>query len=226
MRPLAIVTALAAALALSATTALALELTQTFDDAPLGPPPVAWRIAATNGGNAPAKWAVEQGKGPKGDSKFLSLIAPEGTGLLARLTVSNVYNIAWLPDVKARDVDVSVAIRANKGDIDQGGGLIWRAKDPDNYYVARYNPLEHNFRIYFVKDAKRTQLTTAENLGPNTGDWFTLRIVQRGPLIEGYLNGKKVLEARDNTFVDAGGVGVWTKADAQTSFDDLTVKEL
>jgi hypothetical protein len=206
--------------------ALAAELTFDFENAAAGAPPAEWKIAATSGGSAPARWAVEQGVGPRGPSKLLSLVEPEGTGLFARVTVSNVFNIVWLPNTKAKDVDLSVAIRANKGDIDQGGGLIWRAKDPNNYYVARYNPLERNFRLYHVKDARRTQLSTAENLRIGTGEWFTMRIVQRANLIEGYLNGQKVLEVRDATFADAGGVGFWTKADAATSFDDLVIKEL
>src|SRR5687768_3500962 len=132
--------------------AVAADLNVNFDDGQAGATPQGWRIAATNGGDRPARWAVEQGKGPKGDSKVFSLVEPEGTGPLARLTSSNVYNIAWLPDARVRDVDASVAVRANTGSIDQGGGLIWRAKDADNYYIARYNPLERNFRIYFVKD--------------------------------------------------------------------------
>ena len=205
--------------------AVAADWTINFDDTPAGGLPAGWRIAATNGGDKPARWVVEQGKGPNGDSKFLSLVEPEGTGLLARVTTSGTFNIAWMPDVRARDVDVAVALRANKGDIDQGGGLLWRAKDPNNYYVARYNPLERNFRIYYVKDARRVELTSAENLRVGAGEWFTMRVVQRGATIEGYLNGQKVLEVRDATFADAGGVGLWTKADAATSFDDLVIKE-
>jgi hypothetical protein len=206
--------------------AVAADRTINFDDTQAGGLPAGWRIAATNGGDKPARWAVEQGKGPKGDSQLFSLVEPEGTGLLARVTTSGTFNIAWLPDVRARDVDIAVALRANKGDIDQGGGLIWRAKDPNNYYVARYNPLERNFRIYYVKDARRVELTSAESLPVGTGEWFTMRVVQRGATIEGYLNGQKVLEVRDATFADAGGVGLWTKADAATSFDDFVIKEL
>lgn len=205
--------------------AIAADRTIGFDDAGPGPLPAGWRVGATNGGGKPARWAIEQTDGPRGRTNVLSLVEPEGTGLLARLTVSNTFNIAWLPAAKARDLDVSVSIRANKGDIDQGGGLIWRAKDTDNYYLARYNPLEKNYRIYYVKDARRIQLATVENLRVGTGEWFVMRIVQRGPAIEAYLNGQRLVELRDTTFADAGAVGFWTKADAATSFDDLAIKE-
>lgn len=206
--------------------AMAADISVTFEAAATGAVPAGWKIAATNGGDTPARWIVEQGAGPNGSGRIFSLVEPERTGLLARLTSSNVFNLAWLPESKVRDLDASVAIRANAGSIDQGGGLIWRAQNADNYYIARYNPLERNLRIYFVKNGSRTQLASAENLRPGTGEWFTLRIVHRGNNIEGYLNGQKVTEARDATFTDAGAVGLWTKADAQTSFDDLVVKEL
>ena len=206
--------------------AAAADINVDFENAQAGAPPVEWTIAATNGGGTPARWAVEQDTGPAGPSQILSLVEPEGTGLLARFVSSGVFNLAWMPNTEVRDLDASVAIRANSGSIDQGGGLIWRARDAGNYYIARYNPLERNFRAYIVIGGRRATLASAEGLAVGTGEWFTMRIVHRGEVIEGYLNGQKLLEARDANFPEAGGVGFWTKADAATSFDDLVVEEL
>ena len=101
---------------------------------------------------------------------------------------------------------------------------IWRVEDKDNYYVARYNPLENNFRLYYVKDAARKILASATpRLEIKAGEWFTIRIVQQGPRIECWLNGEKLLTVTDVTLTRAGGVGLWTKADATTSFDDFSV---
>ncbi len=204
----------------------AADRTVDFDEGKAGQVPTGWQLTATNGGDKRARWIVEDAKGPKGDTKVFSLVEPEATGILARATAANTFNIAWLPETKGRDVDLSVGIRANDGDIDQGGGLMWRARDQDNYYIARYNPLEHNFRIYYVKDGKRRQLSSADNLKVGTGEWFTMRVVQRGDQIEGYVNGEKLATVRDATFKDAGAVGLWTKADAKTSFDNLVIKDL
>jgi hypothetical protein len=101
--------------------------------------------------------------------------------------------------------------------------LIWRAKDAGNYYVARYNPLEKNFRLYTVKDGVRRQLADAGGLAVPAGEWFTVKVTQKGDAIACELNGKRLLEATDTTFPGPGGVGVWSKADAASSFDDFEV---
>lgn len=206
--------------------AAAADINVDFENAQAGAPPVEWSVAATNGGDRLARWAVERDAGPEGPSKILSLVEPEGAGILARFASAGVFNLAWMPDANVRDLDARVAIRANTGSIDQGGGLIWRARDAGNYYIARYNPLERNFRAYIVRDGRRVALASVEDLRIGAGEWFTMRIVHRGDSIEGYLNGEKLLEVRDANFAEAGGVGFWTKADAATSFDDLVVTEL
>ncbi|HKB01442.1 MAG TPA: family 16 glycoside hydrolase [Gemmataceae bacterium] len=114
---------------------------------------------------------------------------------------------------------MSVAVRAVGGKIDQGGGVVWRYADANNYYVCRYNPLEENFRVYSVKGGKRTQLATKENVELSEGKWFTVSVKHAGDRIECSLNGEKVLDVTDKTFPDAGKVGVWCKADAASHFD-------
>jgi len=101
-----------------------------------------------------------------------------------------------------------------------GGGIIWRAKDKENYYIARFNPLENNFRLYYVRDGARKTLASTR-IALTAGKWHSMKIVQHGDSFEAYLDGKKLLEGSDNLFSDAGGVGLWTKADAVTSFDNF-----
>jgi hypothetical protein len=116
-----------------------------------------------------------------------------------------------------------VKLRAVAGEIDRGGGLVWRAKDSKNYYIARYNSLEDNFRVYKVQDGKRTMFR-GEKV-PGDEKWHTLRVTMAGPKITCFFDGKQYLEAEDATFAGAGMIGLWSKADAQSYFDDLTVSE-
>jgi len=102
------------------------------------------------------------------------------------------------------------------------GGPIWHILDKNNYYIARANPLENNFRIYYVKNGIRKILDSA-TVTVSSGKWHNIKILHRGSKIEGYLNEQKLLEVEDDTFSETGGVGVWTKADAVTYFDDLKI---
>jgi hypothetical protein len=132
-----------------------------------------------------------------------------------------VFNITLISDTSARDVDLSVRMKAVAGETDQGGGLVWRAKDARNYYLARYNPLEDNFRLYRVVEGKRTMILNADIT--HSDGWHTLRVTMSGDQITCSYDGKKYLEARDSTFTGAGKIGLWSKADAQSQFDDLTL---
>jgi hypothetical protein len=133
----------------------------------------------------------------------------------------DVFNVALVSDTQFKDVDISVRLRAVEGELDQGGGVVWRARDKDNYYIARYNPLEDNFRVYKVEKGKRSQFASAKT--PGDKQWHTLRVTMTGHHITCYLDGTKHLEADDATFPDAGRIGLWSKADARSYFDDLTV---
>jgi len=135
----------------------------------------------------------------------------------------STFNLALVSDTHFADLDLRVRMKAVAGEADRGGGLVWRAKDKDNYYIARYNPLEDNFRVYKVQAGKRTQFQSAKIKSDTK--WHTLRVVMKGAKITGYLDESKFLEVEDSTFPDAGKIGLWTKADAQSYFDDLTVVE-
>jgi len=129
------------------------------------------------------------------------------------------FNVILRDEAGAKDVDLSVHMKAVSGEIDRGGGLVWRAKDAKNYYVCRFNPLEDNYRVYKVVDGKRTQLGSADIKAP--AGWHVLRATMKGDQIRCYMDGKERLAVQDATFPDAGKIGLWTKADARTRFDDL-----
>jgi hypothetical protein len=132
-----------------------------------------------------------------------------------------VFNITLITDTNARDVDLSVRMKPIAGETDQGGGLVWRAADAKNYYLARYNPLEDNYRLYRVVGGKRTLIQNVDIT--HTDGWHTLRVTMTGDQITCYYDGKKYLESKDTTFPGSGKIGLWSKADAQSQFDDLTL---
>jgi hypothetical protein len=150
--------------------------------------------------------------------------APSKPNVLAQMAKSSAstFNLALLRDLQFRNVDVSVQMKAVAGKSDQGGGLVWRAKDARNYYVVRYNPLEDNFRLYKVM--KGTRSAPLQDITIKHADgWHEIRVIMSGERIECYYDGKKYMDFSDATFKEAGKIGLWTKADAQTQFDDLTV---
>ncbi len=192
--------------------------TASFDEATLGALPTNWKIATTHADGSDASWKIEVDAKVQPPARLLSLVAPNHTA-------PGAYNLCWTNATTIVDGIIEVKMRANLGEIDQGGGLVWRALDANNYYLARYNPLEENYRVYVVKDGKRTQLASAEDtkIAPNA--CCTLQIMHVGEKIECWLDGKRLLEARDNTLPARGGVGVWTKADAASSFGEFVVVE-
>lgn len=130
------------------------------------------------------------------------------------------YNIVFIKGSNFKNVNLSVKMKSVAGRIDQGGGLVWRAKDKNNYYIARYNPLEENFRVYKVVEGRRSQLQSAyikRILG-----WHDIHVIMEGARIMCYYDGNLYLDVQDFTFERPGQIGLWTKADAQTYFDDLT----
>ncbi len=154
-------------------------------------------------------------------------IAKEGDNRLLYQKAKNedaTFNLALIGDTSYKDVDLSVKLRAVAGQLDRGGGVVWRAKDKKNYYICRYNPLEDNFRVYKVADGIRTMFKGAKADGDEK--WHFLRVTMVGPKITCFLDGQKLLEAEDSTFPDAGMIGLWSKADAQSYFDDLTVSDV
>jgi hypothetical protein len=168
----------------------------------------------------------EAGKIAKGFSNEVGrwIVVQDGKNrVLAQRAASDddIFNVALIEGTSQKDLDLSVKVKAVAGKNDQGGGMVWRAKDAKNYYIARYNPLEDNFRVYKVVAGRRTMFENAKV--PGDMEWHTLRITMVGPKITCYFDGKKSLEAEDSTFPEAGRIGLWSKADAQSYFDDLTL---
>ncbi|MEZ5976562.1 MAG: hypothetical protein R3E96_17460, partial [Planctomycetota bacterium] len=126
---------------------------------------------------------------------------------------NRTFNLLWNPEPRFQDGALVVGMRADQGRIDQGGGPIWRVQDANNYYVCRFNPLEQDFRVYYVKDGVRTQIQAYGSLPFQSGEWYTIAVDHVGDQITCTLNGTITLRVRDNTFPDAGGIGVWSKAD-------------
>lgn len=115
---------------------------------------------------------------------------------------------------------VEVKFKPLSGNIDQAGGLIWRFKDGNQYYVARANALENNVSLYYVENGRRRTLTYVDAPVPRN-EWNTLRVEFAGDGIKVFLNGKKYIHLKDKNISGAGAVGVWTKADSKTLFDDF-----
>jgi hypothetical protein len=161
------------------------------------------------------KWKFVAGqwvRRPSGDRK-----------VLAQTVETQPWAVAVLEDKKFADVDVSVRFRPVSGREDASGGIIFRAKDGQNYLLVRANALENNFRLYTIVNGKRSTIASAKVNEPKLGAWHTIRVVATGPKVEAYLNGARLLDHEDKTFT-AGWVGLWTKADSVTEFADLEVK--
>jgi hypothetical protein len=189
-----------------------------FSDDTAGQSPRGFEFGYTANVGAPGKWVV-QAEGP---NKYLAQTDPDST--------RSRFPVAVLSDVSAADVELSVRFRPISGRVDQAAGLVWRYRDQDNYYIVRANALEDNVVLYKVENGKRTDLPVkgeGRTYGKKTEvpakQWSTLRVVANGRLFEVHFNGTKLYDVEDATFAQPGKVGVWTKADSVTQFDDLTI---
>ncbi len=190
-----------------------------------------WEFALTANGNLPGDWTALQ-TNPTDARAMIKIIndpsAPSPPAVLSIVESTcygSTFNLAYSGRSSYRDLDLSMMVKAVGGKEDQGGGPIWRCRDQNNYYICRFNPLENNFRVYYVKDGKRKQLDSA-SIKLQAGKWYQVRVTMRGSSIVCYLDGEELLNVKDETFVEAGFVGVWAKADATTSFDDVIIHPL
>ncbi len=146
---------------------------------------------------------------------------PSGRRVLILRPQGSAFNVIVAPGGPYSDVDVSVRFKPISGREDASGGIVFRFSE-GKYYVVRANALENNFRLYYY-DRGRHQLATATVEPPSLGQWHTLRVIAVADLIQAYLDGKLLLNHRDSRF-QSGQVGLWTKSDSVTAFDDLVVK--
>ena len=147
--------------------------------------------------------------------------APSGKRVLVQRAIRNEFNVIVAPPGPYTDVDVSVKFMPLSGKEDASAGVVFRFTD-GKYYVVRANALEDNFRLY-TYDRGRRQIATATVKAPALKQWHTIRLVAAGDHMQASLDGKLYLDHRDSRF-KSGRVGLWTKADSITAFDDLTIR--
>lgn len=206
------------------------------DRSPAPPPPAGARVIDFEGsaaGAPPAGFAFGRtGRGGPGRWEVVAAEdAPSGRQVLAQTSTDATsfrFPLAVVEGFAARDVDLAVRFRPVSGEVDRAAGLVWRYRDPDNYYIVRANALEDNVVLYKVEAGKRTDLdvkgagrTYGAEAEVREGAWSELRVIARATLFTVYLDGRELFQVEDATFREAGGVGLWTKADSVTRFDDL-----
>jgi Domain of Unknown Function (DUF1080) len=189
-------------------------ITVDFDASAVGTLPTGFSSAVTGGGGPPSWGVAEDSTAPRG-----------GKVLAQRSTDKTSYRfpLCIYDRLTAKDVEVSVTFKPISGTVDQAAGLVARFKDKDNYYIVRANALEDNVRLYKVERGKRQEFAGA-NVKVPPQQWQTLALEVKGMHFRVFWNGKILFEADDATFKDAGKVGLWTKADSVTYFDDFRVK--
>lgn len=181
--------------------------TVSFDrDAP-GALPAGWRSGVTGRGSP--KWSVEA-----------DASAPSKANVLKQ-SGSGTFPWCVKPGVSIENGYVEVRFKPLSGREDQAGGVVWRWKDGDNYYVARANALENNVSLYYTEKGRRNTIKYVDAPVPGMV-WHTLRAEFSGKRIRVMLDGKTYIETDDGHIAGAGAVGVWTKADSVTLFDDFS----
>jgi hypothetical protein len=187
--------------------------TITFDSDAVGSAPTGFELARTGGG-AEGKWVVRDDKDKPGNKVLVQESADK---------TDYRFPLAVVKEGTYRDVTLTVRAKPISGEVDQGFGFVWRYKDPENYYVTRCNADEDNCTIYHVVNGSRRAF---QNKGTTVAKatWHSMKLEARGDHFTVWFDGKKVLDAKDETFKDAGKVGLWTKADSVIAFDDLTIE--
>jgi hypothetical protein len=180
--------------------------TFSFDRDATGALPAGWRSGVTGRGSP--KWSVEA-----------DTSAPSRPNVLKQ-SGSGTFPWCVRSDASLDDGYVEVKFKPLTGREDQAGGVVWRWKDGDNYYVARANALENNVSLYYTENGRRNTIKYVD--APVPGNiWHVLRVEFAGKRIRVVLDGKAYIEADDNHITGSGAVGMWTKADSVTLFDDF-----
>lgn len=187
--------------------------TITFDSDAVGSAPAGFEFARTGGG-AEGKWVVRDDKDKPGNHVLVQESADK---------TDYRFPLAVGKEGTYKDVTLSVRAMPLSGEVDQGFGLVWRYQDANNYYIARCNADEDNCTIYHTVKGSRRAFQN-KGIKVATKAWHTLKITASGDHFIVWFDGNKVLDAKDDTFMDAGKVGLWTKADSVIAFDDLTIE--
>jgi hypothetical protein len=187
-----------------------------FDSMAAGGPPAGFALARTGSGR-PGSWVIRAAPD-----------APSGPNVLAQEDSDRTdyrFPVAVADVPVFGDVSVSVRCKPVAGHVDQACGIVWRYQDENNYYLARANALEDNVCWYYVQNGRRIEVKRVR-IHVASGVWHTLRADMVGDHIEVYFNHQKLIDVHDSRFTAPGKVGVWTKADSRTLFDDLTAQAI
>ncbi len=185
-----------------------------FDREPLGQTPRGWTVAMTDRGQPP-RWEIRRDQSAATQPYVLAQVSRDPSNHRSPLAILN--------DLVLRDGDVSVRLKPVSGQEDQCGGVVWRYRDPNNYYVARADAKQNNVAVYKIEDGRRIPLMAVVKHDIPANEWTILKISARGNRFQVYLDHRRILEGRDNTFSGPGKVGLWTGADSVTYFDDFRV---
>ena len=196
--------------------------TINFDSSGVGSVPAGWTVAMTHTGGAP-KWEVLKDDTAPSKPNVLAQTSTDRTGGRFPLAIYEKANFT--------NGAVTVKFKPVAGSGDQAAGIVWRYKDPDNYYIVRANALEDNVVLYKVENGKRISLepkgTPTKTYGVKhpvpSHTWSALAVSFRDNLFMVSFNGQKLFDVEDATFSEAGKVGLWTKADSVTHFDDFQI---
>lgn len=190
--------------------------TWAFDHNDIGQPPAGFSFGRTGSGRT-GRWVVRA-----------AADAPSGPNVLAQEDTDRTdyrFPVAVADGPTFGDVRVTVRCKPVSGRVDRACGIVWRYQDENNYYLTRANALEDNVCWYYVQNGRRIEVKRVR-VPVASGIWHSLRADMRGDHVEVYFNGKKLIDVRDSRFSAPGKVGVWTKADSHTLFDDLTATAL
>jgi hypothetical protein len=187
--------------------------TFNFDSDAAGSPPAGFEFTRTGQG-AEGKWVVRDDKDKPGNRVLVQESAD---------TTDYRFPLAVVKDGSYKDVTLSVRARPVSGEVDQGFGMVWRYKDAGNYYITRCNADEDNCTIYHTVNGRRRPFQN-KPIKVAKNAWHTLKMEATGNHFVVWYDGTKVLDATDDTFKDAGRVGLWTKADSVIQFDDFTIE--
>jgi hypothetical protein len=197
------------------------EFVYNFDDAAAGKIAMKFHGALTGSG-ANGEWIVKADPTAPSQPNVMAQVSADDTGYRFPLAINDEGSF--------RDLEMSVKFKPVSGGGDQAAGLVWRLKDANNYYIVRANALEDNVVLYKVENGERTDLplkgegrTYGKKVKVPSGQWSALGVTAQGKQFTVYFNGEKLYEVEDETFKDAGKIGLWTKADSVTHFDDLRV---
>jgi hypothetical protein len=184
-----------------------------FDTATLGKMPPGWTAVMTNGGAAPHWQVLKDGSAPTQPYVFAQTSNEPG----------NHSPLAIFDNVAVRDGDVSVRLKPVAGHADQAGGLVFRYRDPNNYYLVRANALDHTVALFKVQNGQTIPLNASVRHDIPADAWSILKVSVRGDRFQVYVNHRRILQAEDGTFASPGKVGLWTKSNSVTYFDDFRV---